>query len=108
MQCNASLHGQDAVTVATCSTPRSQVPVHLLLVVRHRIQPRMRQWAATFVSAVYLTNRTIVREAAGRRDTRAALKTRRNSQSQTGSGYSFLVLQQGASISLHSCLIYGC
>ena len=30
-------------------------------------------------------NRTIVSEAAGRRDTRAALKAWRNSQSQTGS-----------------------
>ena len=36
-------------------------------------------------ACVHSTNRTIVSEAAGRRDTRAALKARRNSQSQTGS-----------------------
>ena len=51
--------------LAACSTPQSQVPIRLLLVIRHGIQPRVRQQAATFVSAVYSTNRTIVREAAG-------------------------------------------
>ena len=53
------------MTVATYSTPLSQVPVRLLLVVRHGIQPRVRQQDATVVSVVYSMNRTIVREAAG-------------------------------------------
>ena len=64
---------------------RSQVPVYLLLVNGHGKQ-RARKAAGCYGCAcVYSMNRTIVSEAAGRRDPRAALKARRNSQSQTGS-----------------------
>ena len=64
-----------------CTTHHgSQVPVRSLFVDRNGIQPRVRQQAVTFVSAVCLMNRRIVIEATGWRDTRTALKTWRNSQ----------------------------
>ena len=58
----------------------SQVPVRMLLVVRHGIQPRVRQQAVMVVDAVTRQTGRSKSEAAGRRDTHAALKTRRQSQ----------------------------
>ena len=58
----------------------SQVPVRILLVVRRGIQPRVRQQAVTVVDAVTRRTERSKGEAAGRRDTHAALKIRRQSQ----------------------------
>ena len=58
----------------------SQVPVRMLLVVRHGIQPRVRQQAVTVVDAVTRRTGRSKSEAVGWRDTHAALKTRRQSQ----------------------------
>ena len=57
-----------------------QIPVRILLVVRHGIQPRVRQQAVTVVDAVTRRTERSKGEAAGRRDTHAALKMRRQSQ----------------------------
>ena len=59
----------------------SQVPVRSQFVDRNGIQPRVRQQAVTFVSTVARRTGMIVREAAGRRDTCAALKARRTHKS---------------------------
>ena len=95
------------VAVAAHITPRVPGSRSFAACRQKGIQPRVRQQAVTFVSAVCSTNRRIVCEAAGRRDTRAALKIDRLT-SRTGSRYSIHVLQQGASMSMHSCLIYKC
>ena len=63
----------------------SQVPVRLLLVDGHGKQPRVRQQAATVVRTFTRRTGRSLAKRRGRRDTRAALKARRNSQSQTGS-----------------------
>ena len=58
----------------------SQIPVRILLVVRRGIQPRVRQQAVTVVDAVTRQTEQSKGKAAGRRDTHAALKMRRQSQ----------------------------
>ena len=58
----------------------SQVPVRMLLVVRHGIQPRVRQQAVTVVDTVTRRTGRSKSEAAGRRGTHAALKTRGQSR----------------------------
>ena len=57
----------------------SQTPVRILLVVRRGIQPRVRQQAVTVVDAVTRQTERSKGEAAGQRDTHAALKMRRQS-----------------------------
>ena len=76
----------------------SQVPVRSQFVDRNGIQPRVRQQAVTFVSTVARRTGMIVREAAGRRDTCAALKARRQFTSQTGSVTAFTCCNKE-----HSC-----
>ena len=76
----------------------SQVPVRSQFVDRNGIQPRVRQQAVTFVSTVARRTGMIVREAAGRRDTCAALKARRQFTSQTGSVTTFTCCNKE-----HSC-----
>ena len=76
----------------------SQVPVRSQFVDRNGIQPRVRQQAVTFVSTVARRTGMIVREAAGRRDTCAALKARRQFRSQTGSVTAFTCCNKE-----HSC-----
>ena len=73
------------VTVAACSTPR--VPSsHSFAACRWTRETAAHKAAGCYGCACdHSTNRTIVSEAAGRRDTHAILKARRNSQSQTGS-----------------------
>ena len=76
--------------MAACSTPR--VPSSRSFAACRRTRETAARKAADCYgrACVHSTNRTIVSEAAGRRDTRAALKARRNSQSQTGSVTEFL------------------
>ena len=65
------------VAVATCSTPRSQVPIRLLLVDRHGIQPHIGQQAATVVSAVA---RRTGRSYAKRRDRETRVQLSRHGE----------------------------
>ena len=60
----------------------SQVPIRSQFVDKNGIQPRVRQQAVTFVSTVAPRTGMIVREAAGQRDTCAALKARRTHKSE--------------------------
>ena len=67
----------------------SQIPVRILLVVRHGIQPRVRQQAVTVVACSYTTNRTIERRSGGTERHSRSSQDAETITSQTGSVTTF-------------------
>ena len=85
----------------------SQVPIRFLFVDGIGIQPRVRQQAVTFVNTCA---RRTGRSYAKRRDgeTLTQLSKHGDNHKSDRKCYNVHVLQQGASKSMHLCLIYKC